>query len=863
MKMGIVDREKTSSNRSTKWIAGQLIVTGLLFHLACCSFVFGQSGNLGLAEKALDNGEYSTAVTLATKSMQDAANRSADAHLALDVLFLSQLAQQKYEEAAITLDKWSKLASLKTVDSRRRAYVHLRAADLSRAKRQTVEALRHAQTALEVEPSNLQIRAEYYLQIGRIMYSSGYDLSAIVWLEKAEKLYELGPVSSSRLDVYRFLSLAWSAKLNYPAATRYSEKLIAAAAGTRFKRKHSQALFEAATLFSSIGRVQKASALQLMGLKQSLERNDTYQARKFLFSLVLNALYKGDVSTATKFLQRLQDLDTDNQFGSSILLSSAVIAGYSGKPDISENLFRELDSQKSYSAFVRPSWIRTVAEKNKEWEKVIEHNRTLLELTLAQNFREDLPGIYLSLATAFLHLDEDGESLEYLDKALSLIEEIRVTDSKSLSLALLETYHKAYRLLTQIKLEQPLEAFEMSDYLKARLLKDKINNNPANIGKSDIAPELRKKLEALSLRMIEEPDAASEISKLEASFTKYVPERKFPKPDFSGLDSFPDLENKAVVSYLFTVDQRLLAFVFERGKPVRSAYIPISEDEVEAAVLRTEQKIKNRIFFKRDGKELFDKLLKPLGLSAKHIIIVPDKHLWKVPFQALSADGERYLIEDKLISYAPSVSILLEQLKAPKPVRRTIEVFANPSFDNKFLKYVNSEATAVAGLFGSRPILNATISDYRRQSDQADILHFSMHAQVDNDDPLNSFLGFKRVGAKDGRLTVESILNSRLKQGSLVFLASCDTNNVLSGEGLVSLAWGMTGAGATSVISAQWEANDKLTGAFSEAFYKHYKTGLSSAAALQRASVEMIKAKSNDMHEPYYWADFTLSGDFR
>lgn len=291
--------------------------------------------------------------------------------------------------------------------------------------------------------------------------------------------------------------------------------------------------------------------------------------------------------------------------------------------------------------------------------------------------------------------------------------------------------------------------------------------------------------------------------------------------------------------------------------------IPVSESDLETEIKRTEQKIKNRIFFKRDGKELFDKLLKPLDVSARHLILVPDKYLWKVPFQALSPDGERYLIEDKLISYAPAVSILVEQLRRPKTVRRTLQAFANPSFDNQFLQYVNSEATTVAGLFGSRPVLNATIQDFRQRSDKADIMHFSMHAQVDNDDPLNSFLGFKRAGANNGRLTVEDILNSRLRKRSMVFLASCDTNRVLSGEGLVSLAWGMMGAGATTVISAQWEANDEFTGVFSKAFYRNYKQSFLSAEALQRASLEMITNKSNNVHEPYYWANFTLNGDFR
>ncbi len=98
-----------------------------------------------------------------------------------------------------------------------------------------------------------------------------------------------------------------------------------------------------------------------------------------------------------------------------------------------------------------------------------------------------------------------------------------------------------------------------------------------------------------------------------------------------------------------------------------------------------------------------------------------------------------------------------------------------------------------------------------------------MHAQIDNEQPLESFLAFKNNGDDDGRLTVEEILNIKLKKGSLVFLASCDTNNVLNGEGLVSLSWGMMGSGAATVISAGWEANDKSTETFTRTFYRYYE----------------------------------------
>lgn len=860
--MASADRGRTSQSRISRQAAGQLIVTGLLLYFACVFPAFGQSKELELAQRALDNGDYYTAIELA-ETIADRPDNGNLVHSALDVILLSQIAQQRYGEAAITLEKWLKVLSSRNADPNQKAHVYLRTAELLRSERKFAEALKHAKKAAETAPLNKNIQAAYYLNVGRIMFSSGYDLSAIVWLEKAEKLFEEQPVSPGKLDTYRILSLAWSSKLNYPAALRYSEKLISAAADSKFKYRYRQALFEAATLLSSIGQKRRAFAAQREGLKLSLEHQNTYQARNFLASLLLNSLYDGDIPKATEYRQQLKALDTDDLFGFETALGSATIAGLTGQRDVSEKLFSELEKREHTSPFILPSWKRTIAEKNNEWEQVITHSRTLLELAVAQNFREDLPGIYLHFATAFFHLGQDEKSREYLDKTLSLIEEIRVSENKNLSLGLLETYHNAYRLLAQTKLESPFEAFERSDYLKARLLKDKINNNLATGLKSEMSPDLRRQLEILSLRMIEAPEVASEISKLETSFTTYVPERTLPKPDFSGLDTSADLDGKTVISYFFTLDRRLLAFVWEKGKPMQSVYLPLSEDDVEANVLRTEDKIKNRIFFKRDGKELFDKLLKPLSISGRHLIIVPDKHLWKVPFQALSADGERYLIEDKVISYAPSVSILLEQLRAPRPVRRTIQAFANPSFDNQFLQYVNNEATAVADMFGSRPTLNATTSDFRRGSDKADILHFSMHAQVDNDEPLDSFLGFRRVGANDGRLTVEDILNSKLKKGSLVFLASCDTNNVLSGEGLVSLAWGMMGAGATTVVSAQWEANDKLTSVFSKTFYGHLKQGHSSAAALQRASLDMISNKSSNMHEPYYWADFTLNGDFR
>lgn len=815
------------------------------------------------AQAEFDNGNYAAAIEVAEAGIEKSriSKNILSTFRGFDIIASSQISSENYDKADLTLKETLKLATNPIEE----AQVYLRFAWLMRSQRKFPEAVDFSKKALSKAPQNRQIRAEHFLNIGRVMFASGFDISAIVWLEKAEELLDPAITNSTAVETYRFLTLAWSSRLNYQAALKYAEKWVSISGRTQFRYKHRQALFELATILSASGQAKRANLTLEKGVRLAVDENSTYHACTFLTSLLLHALDEGDMPKARSYLHQLEKLDVKKAFSFETLLGHAIVSAFDGQHDQSERLFADLDKLESDSEFVLPYWKIVVAERNRDWKRVIELNQALLDLTTKNNFRDGLPKIYLTFAKAHLQLGQPQSSIGHLEKSLGYIEEIRRSQNTSLSLGLVNTFHDAYRLLVQIKSETggtSLEAFQLADFLKARLLKDKINNAAFSTN-TTIPPAMRQRFEQLSLRYFDNPKIAAEIEQNEKSITTTAPELNLVVPNLTTLGNLPDLSDSAIVSYFFTLDKQLLAFVWEAGKPVRKIHLPVSEQDIEFEAKAAHQKIKNFVFFKRDGKELFDKLLKPLSLSAKHLVIVPDKHLWKIPFQALSPDGTKYLIEDKVVSYAPSVSILLEQLKAPKPVRRTLQAFANPSYNSQFLRYVNAEATSVAGLFKSQPVLNATVADFRRLSDKADILHFSMHAQVDVDQPLDSFLGFRGIGKNSGRLTVEDLSNVKLRKGSLIFLASCDTNNVLSAEGLVSLAWGMMGSGATTVISAQWEANDKLTGVFSEAFYKHYKKGLSSAEALREASLEMISNKSNNMHEPYYWADFSVTGDYR
>ena len=354
--------------------------------------------------------------------------------------------------------------------------------------------------------------------------------------------------------------------------------------------------------------------------------------------------------------------------------------------------------------------------RDRNWEHLLNQTIELRKLVEEENFREDLPGIYLNFARALFGLGRLSEAIEYAQKSIALVDEMRPTGEASLSLGLTETYQDAYRLLAELRIGAPESSFAFADYVKGRVLRDRIDNSILR-PTGDIPSAQQSEIERLVERFVEsnggDKDLGSEIERLERSITANIPSVNSGLPNLQDLNSVNSLGDSAIVSYLFTVDGKLLAYIWERDKPVRVVPLSPTEGEVGRLAVDTQRKIKNLLYFKKDAKEIYDKLLRPLSLKTNHLIIIPDKALWKIPFQALSPDGEKYLIETTTISYAPSVSILLEQLKSPKLTRKSMQAFASPSYKNEVLQYVNAEANSVSELYNSKPLLNATVAGFR------------------------------------------------------------------------------------------------------------------------------------------------------
>lgn len=154
----------------------------------------------------------------------------------------------------------------------------------------------------------------------------------------------------------------------------------------------------------------------------------------------------------------------------------------------------------------------------------------------------------------------------------------------------------------------------------------------------------------------------------------------------------------------------------------------------------------------------------------------------------------------------------------------------------------------------------AELSQYR-------YVHFSTHGLLNSVHPELSGVVFSLVNergeAQDGFLRAHEIYN--LKFGAeLVVLSACQTGvgKEARGEGLLSLTRGFMYAGVPRVLVSLWDVSDSGTAELMVRFYHGMlKEGMRPAAALRAAQVSLMNDKR--WASPYYWASFTLQGEWQ
>lgn len=155
---------------------------------------------------------------------------------------------------------------------------------------------------------------------------------------------------------------------------------------------------------------------------------------------------------------------------------------------------------------------------------------------------------------------------------------------------------------------------------------------------------------------------------------------------------------------------------------------------------------------------------------------------------------------------------------------------------------------------------SAELSQYR-------YVHFSTHGFLNSVHPELSGIVFSLVNergdSQDGFLRAHEVFNLKLP-AEVVVLSACQTGigKEVKGEGLVSLTRGFMYAGSPRVVVSLWSVGEIGTAELMVRFYREMlKGGKRPAEALRAAQVSLMKEKK--WQSPFYWAAFTLQGEWR
>ncbi len=265
----------------------------------------------------------------------------------------------------------------------------------------------------------------------------------------------------------------------------------------------------------------------------------------------------------------------------------------------------------------------------------------------------------------------------------------------------------------------------------------------------------------------------------------------------------------ALLEFVVTGDKAFL-FVLTKGAEssveLKAYALAANSKDLEARAEKFRKSISERnLEFGTEARELYDQLLAPAAkqLEGKTaLVIVPDGALWGLPFQALRPGGEKFLVEEVAVSYAPSLTMLREMTKSRRRpahgggVDSVLLAFGNPALGRSSasraaephlggalfpLPEAEKQVKLLAQLYGparSRVYTGAAASEEKAKAESArySVLQFATHAVLNDANPMYSHvvLSHPEAGAEDGLLEAWEMMKLNLR-ADMVVLSACET----------------------------------------------------------------------------------------
>ncbi|MFI5340111.1 MAG: CHAT domain-containing protein [Candidatus Methylomirabilales bacterium] len=573
------------------------------------------------------------------------------------------------------------------------------------------------------------------------------------------------------------------------------------------------------------------------------------------------------------------------------------------QPEAARTAFQKLleawgQIEKPHAMALAQLGLGRIAADQGEFEPAAGHLREALRLWQEPSFVAMTERL---LGFVYRQMGNLPEAEKYLRNSVAGIEDMRSQlQSEEHREAFVEDKMGAYAQLIQVLFDEGklAEAFDMSERARARAFLDLLGNRVSlSKGRSAglIAEEkaLQERIAQLKAREalrdsmegnMEDttpPDQSAlrrELDLARQAYGAFLSRVRTQSREQASLMTVEPLTLSEVQSLLgpeavlleyFVGGGRTLVWVVSRDS-LRAFGLRIGEAELIRLVSRFRELIASRgraEELQRAALDLYRTLLAPAlpaGLP-RELIIVPHRVLHYLPFHALMSAPGRYLVQDSLMYYLSSASLM--QFTREKEQAATTGALAvgNPDLEDPTLNlfYAEREVREVGRLFPGATVLvrkEATRGRAERYLNAESLIHLAMHADLDEQDPLGSALLLRPEGTDTGRLEVQEVFGLDL-HASLVILSACDTSlgKLTQGDEVVGLTRAFIYAGTPSVISTLWMVDDRASFELMRAFYQNLRAGQPKGESLRQAQLATLARYPH----PYYWAAYQLTGEAR
>jgi hypothetical protein len=434
-------------------------------------------------------------------------------------------------------------------------------------------------------------------------------------------------------------------------------------------------------------------------------------------------------------------------------------------------------------------------------------------------------------------------------------------------------------------------AFRAAEQARARTLLDLLRAGTGEV-RVEIDPALleqQKRLLSKIRSLSRQPGQREDLQRAQGELLELEMRSRKASPSYAAIVD-PPIATVTDVAALLDEETVLLKYWLGARRSFRWAIFDDGRAELLVLPPRAEVEARAKQALREPAATNLGGILFPGAVHAKRVVLVTDGALEYVPFAALTLADRQPLIAKWEIVQLPSASLLVElRARQPRPTTKALALVTDPVFepaDSRLPKSSGKAAEPLSRLAFSaregaeiaRICGRSSLTPYSgvaaRKSLFTDgslanhtILHVSSHALIDSERPERSTLALSQFDpsgrAVDGMLRLYDLYGMRL-DADLVVLSACRTamGKEVRGEGMFGFSRAFFHAGARGLVAALWRVDDEASAELMALFYQNlFSKGLAAPAALRAAQLTL----RNDARwrSPYYWAGFTIQGDWR